>query len=547
MGPTIASSQIIVLDGSNDITSLIDWTTFDLTMVLTKEKGGLKFDIVAPQAPTLPTHMPALSDTIQVFYTIYDAQGNPTTRLIFGGTVITLEQVIDAGTLQRFHVTCSDWGYIFDSKLVKKTYALMDPADIVADIVAHFAPSGFTTNHVQRGNFLVSVIQFNYQQPTKALESLAKQIGWDWYIDPVKDVHFFFADTTTGTTEKNPAPFLLDDTGGNIQWPTLDVSIDLANMKNSVFVIGGSYTKIFALSPSPTEFAPIDIYTTVAGTFVYPLAYPYDESTLTVTLNGVGQAIGTDLTTDPSSVQVLYNSANRFLRFTTDPGSGKQIIVQGSAKVPILAHVSNPTTIAEFGEFQDVISDSNILSVQQAQARGLAEIEQFGHPVYDVTFKTISPLSNLLFIGQTIKLNSAKFGVSNYPLVIRRIECIARTPTQLEYQVEAMGSDTVTFTDIMLTLLQQSSGQTQTDASTVLQVLLPTEEEITVTDAVLIITGTAPYSWGPTPSPLQSAEGGAMYGSFGFGSEALGGGLPYPNDPIGASKVAARWGFFTWH
>jgi|GEM_PF-1371865 len=509
MGPTIASSQIIVLNGSNDITSLIDWTTFNLTMVLTKEKGGLTFDVVTPKAPTLPTHMPALGDTLFVYYIIYDAAGNPTNRLVFGGSVITLEQVIDGGVLQRIHVTCADWGYILDSKLVKKTYAQMDPADIVADIIANFAPSGFTTNHVQRGNFLVSVIQFNYQQPSKALESLAKQIGWDWYIDPVKDVHFFFADTSDGSTEINPAPFTIDDTGGNLEWPSLDIIVDLSNMKNSVFVVGGSYTKIFALSPSPAEYAPIDIYTSVAGTFVYPLAYPYDESTLTVTLAGVGQAIGTDLTTDPTTVQVLYNDTDHFLRFTSDPGSGHQIIVQGSAKVPILAHVSNPATISEFGEYQDVITDTNILSVQQAQARALAEIEQFGHPVYDVKFNSISPLSNQLFIGQTIMLNSVRFGVSNYPLIIRRIVCVGRSPYQLEYQVEAMGSDTVSFTDIMMTLLQQTNAQTQTSSSTVLQVLLPIAEGLTVSDTVIITTGTSPYKWGPnTPQP--------------------------------------RWGFFTW-
>jgi hypothetical protein len=170
--------------------------------------------------------------------------------------------------------------------------------------------------------------------------------------------------------------------------------------------------------------------------------------------------------------------------------------------VPILAHVSNPSTITLYGEYQDVINDSNILSVQQAQARALAEIEQFGHPVYDVKFNTISPLSNQLFIGQRILLNSAKFGVSNYPLIIRRIQCVGRSPNMLEYQVEAMGSDTVTFTDIMLTLLQQTNAQSQTLDSTVLQVLLPFNESLTVTDTFIVTSGTAPYEWGPaSPQP----------------------------------------------
>jgi hypothetical protein len=224
----------------------------------------------------------------------------------------------------------------------------------------------------------------------------------------------------------------------------------------------------------------------------------------------VGQAIGQNQVTDPVEVQVLYDSTGHFLLFTSDPGGGHALVVQGTAHVPILAFVSNPASIAAYGEYQDVITDTNILSVQQAQARALAEIEMFGHPVYDVKFNSISPLSNQLYIGQTIMFNSAKFGVSNYPLLIRRIECVGRSPYQLEYQVEAMGSQTVTFTDMMLYLLQQTNGQTQTSDSTVLQVLLPVEEALTVTDTVTVTGGTRPYQYGPT-SP-QPRYGFASYG-----------------------------------
>jgi len=539
--PTISSSAIQVLDGETDITAGIDWKSFDLVMVLTKEKGSLTFDIIAENSPIIP----ALSDTIWVNYTI-----NGTTRLIFGGTVITREQVIDGGVVQRYTITCADWGYTFDSRLVKKTYANMDPQDIVNDIVTNFCGAGFTTVNVQRGNFLVSEIKFNYQQPSKAIESLAQQIGWDWYIDPLKDLHFFFADTSDGTSELNAAPFDIDDTSGQLEWPTLDVTQDISNLKNSIYVVGGSYGKVFVSDPDPAatppQYAPVDVYTSVGGTLAYPLQYPYDESTLVITLGGVGQSIGTDLQTDPTTVQVLYNDSGPFIRFTSDPGDGNQIIVQGTARVPILAFRNDPTSISEFGEYQDAIIDSNILSVPQAQARALAEIEMFGHPVYDVKFNSISPLSNQLYIGQVINFNSSKFGVSNYPLVIRRIECVGRSPFQLEYQVEAMGSQTVTFTDMMLYLLQQTNAQTTTTDNTVLQVLIPIEEAIEIGDAVTIIGASRPYAWGPIPSPIQNAEGGATYGSFSLGSAAYGGGLPYADDAPLTTQPEIVWSFFSW-
>ena len=484
--------------------------------MLTKSKGSFTFSIKVPNAPTLPANMPSYGDEIYVNYTI-----NGNKQLIFGGTLVTIEPIVAGGVLLYYQCTVMDWGYLLDSKVVKKNYAGMDPHDIVVDLVTNFCPAGFTTNHVQVGNFLVSTIQFNYQQPSKALQALAQQIGWDWYIDPSKDVHFYFAEgTPASSSEIIAAPIIIDDTSGQIEWPTLDVQVDITNMKNAVYVVGGTYAKDFVVGPNPAavppQYAPVDVYTTVAGTFVYPLAYPYTQSTMTVTLAGTGQSIGTDQQTDPTTVEVLYNDTGRFIRFTTDPGSGHQIIIQGEAQIPILAYVTNPASIATMaallgtdGIIEDSIVDSKILSVQEAQERAQADIDMFGHPVFTVKFSTIHELSNQLFIGQQIILNSAKFGISNKSLIIKQINFVARTPFQLESQVQCLGSDSVTYNDIMLQLLQQNLGQESTPSSAVLQVLLPVSESIAVADTVTLTVTIGPYVWGPAVTPLQNAEGGA--------------------------------------
>ena len=490
------TSALQILDGTNDITSLVDWTSVDLVMVLTKEKGTLSFDIVVPKSPTLPANTPALGDIIYLKYTI---AGNQTT--LFGGTVTVRDITNDGGKLLRISFTCQDWGYRFDAKLVKKAYTNMDPKAIVLDVVANFAGAGFTTNNVQTGNFLVSSIKFNYEQPTKALEALATQIGWDWYIDPNKDVHFFFAGNAQGTSEIFPAPFNIDDTSGNLDYNTIDVNVDLSNMKNSIFVVGGTYTKTYQTSPPAGAFSPIDVYTSVAGQFVYPLSGPYDQSSMIVTLGGVPQTIGTDQTTPDASAQVQYNNTNYFIRFTSDPGSGHQIIVQGKARIPILAHLTNASAIATYGEIQDSIIDAQIKSVSEAQERAYAEITQFGKPVYDVKFTTIAPTANQLYIGQSINLASASYGYGStpYPLVIKRIEGRMRSPYLMEFAVECMGSDVVSFTDIMLYLLQQNNAQTVTSDNSVLQLILQQFESLTVTESNVIVTGVSvatPYLWG---------------------------------------------------
>lgn len=494
---------VVIKNGSTDISSIIDWTSIQGTFVVTKQKGALKFDILIPN-PSSPPSVPALGDTIYLYYN--------SSTLYFGGTVTELETVIDGGTLQRVHVTASDWGYKLDRMLVYKTYQNMDPADIVKDIIQNFTTDGFTTNNVQQGNFLVASIKFNYEQPSKALEALAKQIGWDWYIDPNKDVHFFFADTADGSTEVNPAPFDIEDGTGNIQFATLDVDVSIANLKNSIYVLGG--TMFRAVDPGTT----VDIYTTVAGQTVYPLSFPYDTTTtsgggatIKVTIDGVTQSVGIYGQDQPGSFNCLYSAGASggaqggppCIILSGDPGAGHVLKVYGNVVLPIVANVTSPNSITAYGLQEDVVSDKQIKSVLEAQARAEAELIQFDHPVYDVKFNTLTPG---LMIGQTIKLNSTKLGITNKLLLIRSITVTGYSPNSdtkgLLFQVEALGSDNVTFNDIMMTLLQQSLAQNVTPDNTILQVVLPVAEGITIADVVTVTSGTSPYKWGSTsPQP----------------------------------------------
>lgn len=468
----------ILWKGTTDITSSVDWNSVDCVNVLTKERGTLKFSILI--TPASSSKVPALGDTIA----LSDPSGT-----IFGGTVTEIEKTVKGtgGILINAAITVTDYGFALDSKLVKTSYVSMDPADIVADLVTRFGPGGFdAVTNVQRGGFLVSSISFNYEQLTKCIEALAKQIGWDWYVDAAKSLHFFFATTVTGSSEYDPAPFNIDDTGGAIDWPSIDIDQNITNLKNSIYVIGGTYKKEFTAVNTP------DSYTTVAGQVIYQLAYRYTGSFF-VTLDGVVQSQGVDQQDDPTMFQVMYNSGGPFLRFNSDPGGGHTLKVYGFAEIPIVAHVQDSASITTFGEYQDSIIDPQIKTVAEAQERAEADLTEFGHAVYDVKFNT---LSTGLKIGQTILLNSAKFGVLNYPLIVKRIEATGHTPNALRYQVEAIGSDSVTFTDIMLTLLQQQNGANQVDPSTVLQILLDIEEDVLVDDSVTIITTTSPYVYG---------------------------------------------------
>lgn len=468
------TQSIQIKANGTDVSSSIDWNSIDMVLVLTKETSTFKFNVVNPGA-TVANHgspytkyNPGAGDVIEYYETTNDGSGNVVNK-VFGGTITEIETVVQEGILLVAQVTCTDWGYTMNGKLVVKSYGAMDPADIVADIVSNYCPAGFNAStYVQRAGFNIPSIKFNYEQPTKCIQALASQIGWDWNVDADKNIHFFLA-------ENNPAPFVIDDTSGAIDWSTLDVDVNLQNMKNSVFVIGGVYESVI------TAGATSDMYLGNGTQVAFSLRYAYTPSTITVTLNGVVQSIGVaNQVTDPSAYQTLYDQGNQVITFNTVPSVGAVVKVYGTAEIPIIGHAIDQPAVNVFGEFQDAIFDSQIKSIAEAQQRALADILLYGHSVFDVKFYTMTPR---LRVGQNILLNSAKFGISNYPLVVKRIEGQGFSPHKLRYYVECIGSDVPTFVDIMSTLLQKENANTTID-NTTLEVLLNIYESLASSDSV---------------------------------------------------------------
>lgn len=458
------------------------WPSLNLNLVLTKEVSTFSFDVLKKSGAAVPV----VGDQIDLYDTAVH---------IFGGTVTASELTIDGGIQARYTITVTDWSYQFDAKNVAKTYTNQDPGAIVADIISSFT-SGFTSVNVKLAGYTIPSIKFNYQPPTKCIQKIAQLIGWDWYIDAGKDVHFFLGDIDNGTGGGVLAPFNLDDTSGNLEWPSIDFAQNTQNLKNSVFVIGATYKKAY------TAGNAVDQYKSVAGTFTYPLVYPYDQASLVVKLGGITKTVGTYGKDAAGSFDVLYyngggtvGAGGPFIVFSADPGAGSAILVTGNADVPILGYSNDASSIATYGEFQDTIVDKQITTVLEAQQRAIAEILQYGQPINDLKFKT---LKTGLMIGQTITLNSTILGV-NVTLTIKRMQARAYSPSQLEYAVEAIGSgaDKVTFTDLMAVLLEAELNQNSVDDTTVLQVLVRIGESVAVSDTLQpITTSTGPYVYG---------------------------------------------------
>jgi hypothetical protein len=468
-------ASIQILCNTFDITDIVNWKDIQGNLVLTKQVGTFYFTIDV--TPENIASIPVLNDEIDVWVNA--------TYHYFGGTITTIETVNIGGITMQVQVTATDWSFKLNKKLIAKNYAAIDPADIVKDILNNYTDGTYGQSFIQQGNFLIPSFKVNYQSVTKAIQALATLIGWDWNVDAAKNVHFFLV-------ENNPAPFNLDDTTGNLEWRTIDLIQDLTNMKNSVYVIGSTYPKVFTSANTPDVFLADGIRT------VFPLAYPYNSNLMTVTLNGVEQTIGINLQDNPADYEVMYSDTSRWIQFNSTPTAGQIINVFGTATLPIVAHASDATGIALYGEIDDVISDTKITTVAEAYLRAQADIFQYGHAVNDLKFNTLMPG---LFVGMQIVLNSAILnaipGQGTITLTIKTIAIVGYSPFGFEYQCEAYGSDVVSLTDIMALLLQQETASTPVDDSTVVENLVPVAESITDSDVVSYTATAGPYQWQP--------------------------------------------------
>lgn len=455
--------MLTIKRNGTDITSSVDWTTLAWTQVLTKEVDRLEFEIKNTPSKTIP----ALNDVIELYE---DASK------LFGGLVVEKNEKILGGKLVGYKISCKDWSHKLDGKLVTKSYENQTARAILLDIIATYT-SGFTTNNVATTTPTIKSIKFNYEQVTRAITQLAETIGWDWYVDADKDIHFFREETYV-------APFELTDTNGKFEWATLEILASVVNLKNHIFVRGGEYKKTIS------EAEAIDKYLGDGTRTVFSLAYKYDN--LVVKKDGVAQTIGTDQLTDPSTVQVLYNFNERFIRFTTPPASNSVITIYGDAYIPIIASVRDQISISAYGEFQDVKVDKSITSVQQAQDRAKAELKKFAESTHEARFKT---LGKGLRAGQTITLNSAIRGW-NKQFKITRITGKARGNDHMEYEIFMLASGDITFTDVMVELLGKDKQNITIATNEVLQRLETFFEVMQFAEATSTFKKSRPYTWG---------------------------------------------------
>jgi len=383
--------------------SVVNWQSLNISKALTSQVDTASFQILKIK----DGYIPEVADEVE----IYSNDGTETK--IFGGYITKISEnleIVDGG---YYSINCQDYSYKLSGVLAVKSYVDKTGKEIIDDLIAQFAP-GFSTNNVICES-VISKIVFNQAPVTECLTRISKIIGFEWFVDADKDIHFFQRFSLV-------APFTLTDTNGNYVYKSLKRNIDGSQIANQVKVRGGM----------GTESNRFEDTITVKGGNTLTFKLPYKFSELKVYLNDVEKTVGVDNIDNFPDKDVLYNYQADSIRFASNRTDGDKIRFSGFKKYPVMAIVSDDASIALIGLREKMIDDKTLEDATTARERAFLELELSNDSVTDCAFNTYQ---NGLEVGMRINISSELRALSGLDYLISSIILKARGPFDFYYSV----------------------------------------------------------------------------------------------------------------
>jgi hypothetical protein len=435
-------------------------------------------------------------------------------RFLFGGYITRVQSdEIGEGQLFIFDVEASDYSWILNNKVARRSYANKTLKFIVEDLFDAYldASYAFTTANVATGP-TVDSITFDHISLRKCFEKLQKLTGYVWYVDYEKNV-FFTAPTATA------APESITDSSGNFEKVAL--SYDTSQVRNSVIVIGSADGEQDSNTTTQT-------FAGDGETRAWELEFKPSEI-VSIKINSVSKQFSLDVNERDTDV-FTYSFSGQSLRLTdaqTTPvggGTPDQIEIVYYGRIPVIAKEIDPSSIAFFaaldggdGTYEATIKEPSITTKEEASTRALRELAEFADPLVNGRFTTRTSLlsaGSVFQPGQLLTVNLPTHGIDEDAGFLIQEVNIAMTEDEgsgaTEYAYEVRFGGKLVGVQEFLESLAAEEGDV-TDAEVVLTIESLTDSFIADDDAPTHSIITPPFQFGPSGSPV------AKFGMSEFG------------------------------
>ena len=452
--------MISILIDTVDKSSIIEFGSVRKADVINQKTDTLEFDIIYHAGQTF---RPAPNSEVEMLDGV---------TKIFAGVIHSVQKKIESDNRVRYKVKAKDYSYDLDRQLVIEGYDDKTVNYIIDDILTNFTDGSFTDTNVDCA-LTITKVTFDRITVTAAIQKLADLTGYSWYVDYDKDIHFF-------ERNKNPAAFNIADGDGNHIPETLNVTNDLSQIRNRVFIKGG---EIEGTSRSePFDGDGVKLLFRTANKF---------SSKPVVEVDSVAQIVGIDFLDNEDDFDCFWDYNQKYIRFKVDtvPGAGADNVeVVGVPLYNLVVQVEEPNSIARYGVFEFAKIDKTIKSREEAVSYAKTEIEAYQNGIIEGGFDTYE---SGLRSGMIINVNSTLLNV-NEDFLIQSVAFQMITRETFIYKVKLATLRTVGIIDFLIGLLKAGDRLIEEKGDVVLEKTVFPIEDVEIDEDVEINTDDYP-------------------------------------------------------
>lgn len=399
---------------------------------------------------------------------------------LFAGIIVKAElaRVQPDKSNRLWQVDCDDYTALLDRRLVVEIYENTPADEIFRDIAVKYC-SGFTTTGVQSDAPAVEYLVFNYVRPSECFKELCEYIGWHWQPTYYKDLQFFSAEDLVSLAPMKLIP------GGKFRFGKH--SIDTQGIRNRVYVCGGKMLS----DPQPLSW----LADGVARTW----ALPWGPHEVALRVGGVPKTVGVTNLHEEGNFDFIMSFSEKYLRcssHTATPAAGVTIELTAKQDIDVITLVEDKKSqqaIAAVqggdGVYEHAIADDNLITIDAAEAAGMADLREHANPRVKGSFETEV---NGWRPGQIVSIDLPDRGVVGEYL-IQQVTITPATPVLWAYRVE-YGGRLLGIADFLKALVSAQQKKVITPA--LMNKFSYFEEAFLLQDLMFYTTATRPYICG---------------------------------------------------
>lgn len=256
-------------------------------------------------------------------------------------------------------------------------------------------------------------------------------------------------------------------------YKNLQLGLDNSAIRNRVYVRGGTY-----LSDQTSFVQVCDGSQTI-------FTLPEKPHEIAIYEGETPKTVGIKNIDSFEDYDYLLNYQEKYIETETAPTADTIIAVLYKYDIPVLVAVEDNESIEKYGQFEYVIFDKNINTIQQARDRAVAELTDYAESITSGSFET---LQTGFRAGQYIMVDIPEFGIDE-KFVVKSVKATSIGGGKFNYTISIVSSELLGIIRFLVDLLESNKNSLDISTDEVVdEITTVTAESFTLTDGTPTLT-----------------------------------------------------------